>query len=225
MVRAQRVLEARVRRARIDEKREPELPHVAQPLKDGVSTSRMATRRRGMLFQSGSRMIVTSRVRLIARGPASRTGLRPRRSANFSKFSRNISASFCACASYAAGSAHVLRGDRAPRSARRESLSGTARPNTGSVVVGARRRARRRAARCTIARVWASFMRLPTPYAPPRPAGVHQPHVRRRARRCSLPSISAYFVGCQTRNTAPKHDENVACGSFTPRSVPATFAV
>ena len=35
----------------------------------------------------------------------------------------------------------------------------------------------------------------------------------------------AYFTGGQTRNTPPKHALNVACGSVTPRSVPATFAV
>jgi len=37
--------------------------------------------------------------------------------------------------------------------------------------------------------------------------------------------MSAYFVGCQTRKTAPKQAEKVACGSVTPRSVPASFAV
>ena len=35
MIRAERVLEARVRGAGIDEVREPELPHVAQPLEHG----------------------------------------------------------------------------------------------------------------------------------------------------------------------------------------------
>ena len=38
-------------------------------------------------------------------------------------------------------------------------------------------------------------------------------------------SSSAYLAGCQTRNGAPKHGENVASGSVTPISVPATFAV
>ena len=38
-------------------------------------------------------------------------------------------------------------------------------------------------------------------------------------------SSSAYFAGCQTRNGPPKQGENVACGSVTPISVPATFAV
>ena len=34
-----------------------------------------------------------------------------------------------------------------------------------------------------------------------------------------------YTVGCNGMNGAPKQVENVACGSFTPISVPATFAV
>ena len=38
-------------------------------------------------------------------------------------------------------------------------------------------------------------------------------------------SSSAYFVGCHTMNGAPKQAENVASGSVTPISVPATFAV
>ena len=38
-------------------------------------------------------------------------------------------------------------------------------------------------------------------------------------------SSSAYLLGCQTRNGPPKQGENVACGSVTPISVPATFAV
>ena len=44
---------------------------------------------------------------------------------------------------------------------------GTASPNTGSVRSLRRRRACRREQRSTIARVYASFMRLPVPYAPP----------------------------------------------------------
>ena len=36
---------------------------------------------------------------------------------------------------------------------------------------------------------------------------------------------SAYFVGCNVKNAAPKHAENVAWGSVIPRSVPATLAV
>ncbi len=34
MIRAQRVLESRVRGARVHEERKPQLPHVAQPLED-----------------------------------------------------------------------------------------------------------------------------------------------------------------------------------------------
>src|ERR1043165_2295568 len=36
---------------------------------------------------------------------------------------------------------------------------------------------------------------------------------------------SAYLLGCQTRNGPPKQGENVADGSLTPTSVPATLAV
>ena len=36
---------------------------------------------------------------------------------------------------------------------------------------------------------------------------------------------SAYFAGCHTRNGPPKQGENVASGSVTPTSVPATLAV
>jgi hypothetical protein len=36
-------------------------------------------------------------------------------------------------------------------------------------------------------------------------------------------SIAAYFVGCNIMNAAPKQAENVACGSFIPSSVPATY--
>lgn len=35
----------------------------------------------------------------------------------------------------------------------------------------------------------------------------------------------AYFMGCHMRNTPPKQAENVASGSVTPSSVPATLAV
>ena len=38
-------------------------------------------------------------------------------------------------------------------------------------------------------------------------------------------SSSAYLLGCQTRDGPPKQGENVADGSVTPTSVPATFAV
>ena len=33
------------------------------------------------------------------------------------------------------------------------------------------------------------------------------------------------MVGCRVRKALPKHEENVACGSVTPRSVPASLAV
>lgn len=67
-------------------------------------------------------------------------------------------------------------------------------------------------------------MRLPTPWPPPL-----QPVLTSHAWLPFLAilsaSSSAYLVGCQTMNAAPKQAENVASGSFTPISVPATFAV
>ena len=39
------------------------------------------------------------------------------------------------------------------------------------------------------------------------------------------PSISAYTLGSIGINGSPKHVENVGTGSFTPNSVPASFAV
>jgi len=36
--------------------------------------------------------------------------------------------------------------------------------------------------------------------------------------------MAAYLVGCSIMNAAPKQAENVACGSFIPSSVPATFS-
>src|SRR3954469_17460235 len=75
-----------------------------------------------------------------------------------------------------------------------------------------------------IARVWARGMRFPAPNAPP----VHPVLTSQTRAPCLFifaASSSAYLPGCQTRNGPPKHGENVADGSFTPISVPATFAV
>src|ERR1700761_2808259 len=76
----------------------------------------------------------------------------------------------------------------------------------------------------TIARVYASLMRLPTPKAPPL-----QPVFTSQTRALCFfifaASNSAYLFGCQTMNGPLKHGENVAVGSFTPTSVPATLAV
>ena len=75
-----------------------------------------------------------------------------------------------------------------------------------------------------MARVCLRLMRLPVPYAPPlQPVLTSQT----RAWCCFIfaASSSAYLFGCQTRNGPPKHGENVACGSVTPTSVPATLAV
>src|SRR5258706_3237941 len=111
MMGAERVLEPRVGRARIDEVRPPELPHVPKALKDfGVDE------RERQLVDSN---VVPDRVaqNLEAHSPSLGPGWRqPFGPAFFvaastfpifSKFSRNMPASFLACASYAAGSDHV----------------------------------------------------------------------------------------------------------------------
>src|SRR5688572_14798245 len=141
---------------------------------------------------------------------------------NFSKFLRNISASFFACASYAAPSLQVRRGFNTSVGTSVTS-DGIAKPNTGSRSVLALSSAPPSAA-ATIFLVCDSFMRLPVPYAPPlQPVLIS--HTFDLCSWSKLPSISAYLVGCHTRNTAPKHALKVACGSVTPRSVPATLAV
>src|SRR3954451_6197020 len=67
-------------------------------------------------------------------------------------------------------------------------------------------------------------MRAPVPAAPPL-----QPVLTSQTLApCALifaASNSAYLLGCQTRKGPPKQGENVACGSVTPTSVPATLAV
>ena len=75
-----------------------------------------------------------------------------------------------------------------------------------------------------IARVFLRLMRLPIPYPPPlQPVFTSQT----RALCCFIfaASSSAYLLGCHTRKGPPKQAEKVACGSVTPTSVPATFAV
>src|SRR5262245_4278420 len=100
---------------------------------------------------------------------------------------------------------------------------GTAKPNTGSRTVFDCANSSLWIAEI-MARVSLSFMRAPTPYAPP-----DQPVFTNHALAlyCCIfaASSSAYLEGRQTRNGPPKHGENVACGSVTPISVPATFAV
>src|SRR6476620_10712874 len=75
-----------------------------------------------------------------------------------------------------------------------------------------------------MARVFFKLMRLPTPYPPP-PQPVLTSQTRALCFCILSASSSAYLLGCQTRNGPPKHGENVADGSFTPTSVPATLAV
>ena len=76
----------------------------------------------------------------------------------------------------------------------------------------------------TIVRVWLMFIRSPVPYGPPvQPVLTSQTGTSWRARRSI--SIAAYSPGWRGMNGAPKQAENVAWGSFTPTSVPASFAV
>ena len=143
---------------------------------------------------------------------------------NFSKLSRNISASSRAFASYASGSRQVERGSSsvdvdarhrrpAPRS-RRARRSGTRR-----------RRARRESAARSSARVACDRHPLALAERAARPAGVHEPDRRRRARRASRRAAARRPTGGCGRNGAPKQAEKVGCGSVTPISVPASFAV
>ena len=75
-----------------------------------------------------------------------------------------------------------------------------------------------------IARVWAIGMRVPTPYGPPvQPVFTSQ--TRDVVPRDPLAEELRVDVGCSGRNGAPKQVLNVAFGSVTPFSVPATFAV
>ena len=76
-------------------------------------------------------------------------------------FSRNMAASFVACASYAAASFQVPRASST--SAGTPAMPwGTGSPNTGSTFVGADASAPLSAARI-MARVYPIFMRAPTP--------------------------------------------------------------
>jgi len=56
-----------------------------------------------------------------------------------------------------------------------------------------------------------------------RSTGIDQPALH--AVRAIARPTARRTVGCSGRNGAPKQAENVVCGSVTPRSVPATFAV
>src|SRR6266705_7049139 len=67
-------------------------------------------------------------------------------------------------------------------------------------------------------------MRCPVPYGPP----VHPVFTSQHCTPCFAifsPSSEAYTLAWSGRNGAPKQAENVAFGSVTPRSVPATLAV
>ena len=70
----------------------------------------------------------------------------------------------------------------------------------------------------------ASFIRVPTPGGPP-VQPVFTSHTGTLCRSNRSPSKSAYRFGGSGRNGAAKQVLNVASGSVTPPSVPATFAV
>ena len=73
-------------------------------------------------------------------------------------------------------------------------------------------------------RVWAMFIRSPVPYGPPvQPVFTSQTGTSSRSSRSI--SCRAYSPGWRGRNGAPKPAENVAVGSLTPISVPASLAV
>ena len=68
------------------------------------------------------------------------------------------------------------------------------------------------------------FIRSPVPYGPPvQPVFTSQTVASWAASRSV--SIVAYSPGWRGMNGAPKQAENVADGSFTPTSVPASLAV
>ena len=68
------------------------------------------------------------------------------------------------------------------------------------------------------------FIRSPVPYGPPvQPVLTSQTGTSQFASRST--SMAAYSPGWRGMNGAPKQAENVAFGSLTPISVPASFAV
>ena len=71
-----------------------------------------------------------------------------------------------------------------------------------------------------IPRVSLIEIRLPVPFHP-----VFTKYAFAPVLSIFLTSSSAYFVGCNDRNAAPKQAEKVGVGSVIPRSVPASFAV
>src|SRR5215475_7820971 len=100
---------------------------------------------------------------------------------------------------------------------------GTATLNKASGRVGISDSPPARAAR-TIARVLAMEIRCPTPYGPPlQPVFTSQTATSWVA--ILSPRSLAYTLGGKDMNGAPKPALNVACGSVTPFSVPATLAV
>ena len=101
--------------------------------------------------------------------------------------------------------------------------TGTRNPNSSSVRSSTSSSSPSSAAR-SIARVAAIGIRLPCPNGPP----VQPVFTSQTAEPCASsfsPSMRAYTAGGCGRKGWPKQVENVGCGSVTPISVPASFAV
>mmetsp|Transcript_40503 Transcript_40503/g.120825 ORF Transcript_40503/g.120825 Transcript_40503/m.120825 type:complete len:270 (-) Transcript_40503:1954-2763(-) len=135
------------------------------------------------------------------------------------KFSANIPPSCCSCRSNWERSFHAVCGistsDGTPGHA-----SGTLSPNTSVLVILVFSSSPEWMA-SRMPRVYFRLMREPTPNLPPTHP-VLSSHTLTLCFFIFSASICAYFMGCHTRNTLPKQALNVACGSVTPTSVPAT---
>ena len=173
VVGAERVLEPGVGGAGIDEKGVAQLADVAKALDRGCVErgQRHSIERDVVPERVADDLVVASHVELraarLARnscrlscGPAAITAASTPL-ANASKFFLNISASFFACASYAAASFQVFLGERTSLGTPGTAV-GTSKPKTGSFTYFAWSSWPESAA-VTMARVCASFMREPVP--------------------------------------------------------------
>ncbi len=75
-----------------------------------------------------------------------------------------------------------------------------------------------------MARVFLRLMRFSDARAAAAPAGVHEPDARVVLRHL-LGEQLGIFARMPDEEWSAKHGENTVCGSVTPISVPATFAV
>src|SRR5258708_24393840 len=166
VVGAERVLEASMRGAGIDEEGVAQLAHVTQAL-DGGRIDQL--QRVALDPDVVPQEVADDFERAQRTGPASATAACAV-SATCAKFLRNISANFLACASYAAASRQLARGRRTS-SGTPGTCCGPARPNTGSVAVPTRSSLPARAAP-TIPRVSGRGIPPPRPLGPPGPPGV-----------------------------------------------------